>query len=420
LRGYIKQLALSALLFIHTSLVCRAYSVLTHQALIDVNWDKVLLPLLKEKFPGCSPEALKEAHAYAYGGAVVPDMGYYPFGSKLFTNLIHYVRSGDFVKAVLNDAQNLNEYAFALGILCHYYADTYGHPIGINVSVPVIYPRLQRKFGDTVTFGEHHVSHLRTEFSFDILQTARGNYAPTAYHDFIGFKVADTLLLKAFTETYGLDANELFGNFSKAVGRFRFTIMNLFPFFTKAAWATKKKEIQKMQPTATSRNFYYRMHKKINRYKFGKNERPGFFARTFALFIYVIPKVGALKVLKFKDPGPVAEKNFIASFDTVTLHYAGNITALHRHTVALNNVDFDTGIRTREGEYSLADKTYCALLLQLKAKNFETVNPALRKNILSFYAVPQKADASRKRAKAMAALAELKMANVSFRPQGDN
>jgi hypothetical protein len=402
----------------HTSLVCRAYSVLTHQALIDVNWDKVLLPLLKEKFPGSSNEALKEAHAYVYGGAVVSDMGYYPFGSKLFTNLIHYVRSGDFVKAVLNDAHNLNEYAFALGVLCHYFADVYGHRIGINVSVPEIYPKLKQKFGDTVTFDENHVSHLRTEFSFDILQTARGNYASTAYHDFIGFKVADTLLLKAFAETYGLDANELFGNFSKAVGRFRFTVMHLFPFFTKAAWAAKKDDIQKIHATATSRNFIYRMHKKNNRYKFGKNERPGFFARVFALVIYVIPKVGPLKALKFKDPGPVAEKNFIASFDTVSMHYAGNVIGLHKHSVQLNNVDFDTGIRTSIGEYSLADKTYGDLLLQLKMKNFETVTPALKKNIISFYAVPRNTDPSKNRSRAMDALAQLKMEVPPYKMEG--
>jgi hypothetical protein len=398
----------------HATKACRAYSVLTHQALIDVNWDKVLLPLLKEKFPGSSAEALKEAHAYVYGGAVVSDMGYYPFGSKLFTNLIHYVRSGDFVKAVLNDAKDLYEYAFALGVLCHYYADVYGHRIGINVSVPEIYPKLKRKFGDTVTFDEDHLAHIRTEFSFDVLQTARGNYASTAYHDFIGFKVADTLLQKAFAETYGLDANELFGNFSKAVGRFRFTIMNLFPIFTEAAWAAKQDEIQKMYVTATSRNFIYRMHRKNNRYKFDKKERPGFLAWTVATFIYVIPKVGPLKVLKFKDPGPVAEKNFIASFDTVAMQYAANVTALHKHEVQLANVDFDTGTRTCEGEYSLADKTYCELLLQLKMRNFETVTPALRNNIISFYAVPQKAEASKKRSKAMDALVQLKMASLPF------
>lgn len=402
----------------YTYSVCRAYSVLTHQALIDVNWDKVLLPLLKEKFPESTNEALKEAHAYAYGGAVVPDIGYFPFGSKLFTNLIHYVRSGDFVKMVLKDAHNLNEYAFALGILCHYYADVYGHPIGINVSVPEIYPKLKRKFGDTVTFEDHHVSHVRTEFSFDILQTARGNYASTAYHDFIGFKVADTLLQKAFAQTYGLDANELFGNFPKAVGRFRFTIMNLFPFFTKAAWAAKKDEIQKMDTTATSRNFIYRMHQKNNRYKFGRDERPGFSTRVFALIIDVIPKVGPLKVLKFKDPGPAAERNFIASFDTVSMHYAGSVTTLHKHSVQLLNVDFDTGTRTSEGEYSLADKTYCELLLQLKMKNFETVNPALRNNIISFYAAPQKTYLSKKRSKAMDALAQLKIETTTYYKKG--
>jgi hypothetical protein len=243
------------------------------------------------------------------------------------------------------------------------------------------------------------------------LQTAQGNYASTAYHDFIGFKVADTLLEKAFAETYGLDANELFGNLSKAVGRFRFAIMNLFPFFTRAAWATKKHEIQKMHATATSRNFIYRMHQKNNRYKFGSNERPGFYARAFALFIYVIPKVGALKVLKFKDPGPVAEKNFIASFDTVAMHYAANVIALQKHSFPLNNVDFDTGKRTKKGEYSLADKTYCDLLLQLKRRNFETVNPALKKNIISFYAAPQTIEPSKKRSAAMNALAQLKMSN---------
>jgi hypothetical protein len=185
--------------------------------------------------------------------------------------------------------------------------------------------------------------------------------------------------------------------------------MNLFPFFTRACWAAKKDEIQKMRATATSRNFIYRMHQKNNRYKFGRNERPGLFARTLAVLIYVIPKVGSLKVLKFKDPGPVAEKNFIASFDTVTMHYAENVIALHKHSVQLNNVDFDTGIRTSEGEYSLADKTYCDLLLHLKLKNFATVDPALKKNIISFFAVPQMTNPSKERSKAMDALAQLKM-----------
>ena len=188
----------AVLFFLCAAYTCHAYSILTHEALIDVNWEKVLLPLLKQKYPGSTEAELKEAHAYAYGGAVVPDMGYFPRGSKLFTNLIHYVRSGDFVMALLQDAQNLNEYAFALGVLCHYNADKYGHSIGINPGVPMTYPKVEKKFGDTATYGEDPVAHVRMEFSFDVLQTARGNYAPDTYHDFIGFKVCPALTGKIF------------------------------------------------------------------------------------------------------------------------------------------------------------------------------------------------------------------------------
>lgn len=407
-RHCIKQVIVVILLVVPFSVTCSAYSVLTHEALIDVNWENVILPLLKQKYPHSSKEALKEAHAYAYGGAVVPDMGYYPFGCKLFTNLIHYVRSGDFVEAVLNEAHTLDEYAFALGLLCHYNADVYGHSIGINVSVPVIYPKMKRRFGDTVTYAENHVSHLRTEFCFDVLQTARGNYASAAYHDFIGFKVADTLMETAFFATYGLSADELFGNLSKAIGRFRFITMNFFPLITKAAWANKQGEIKKAQPTATSRSFIYRMHRRNDKHQFGRSDKPDFFDYVFVVFIKILPKIGPLKVLKYKDPGPNAEKKFIASFDTVTLHYARRVAILRKHDVGLNNVDFDTGIPTSEGEYTLADKTYCDWLLKLKEKNFQTVTPSLKQSMLAFYATREKTGDDKRNLKIAQALAQLK------------
>lgn len=409
----LKRVAVIAFVFIHLSVKCSAYAVFTHLALIDVNWDKVLLPLLKQKYPGSSAEALKDAHAYAYGGAVVPDMGYYPFGSKLFTNLTHYVRTGDFIEAALNSAANLNEYAFALGMLCHYNADIYGHSIGINVSVPVIYPKMKRKYGDTVTFAENRLTHLRTEFSFDVLQTARGNYASAAYHDFIGFKVADTLLEKAFWATYGLSADELFGNLSKATGRFRFTIMNLFPFLTKAAWANRSGEIKKLDTTATSRRFIYHMHRNNNKRQFGRRDKPDFFDYAFALFIKIIPKIGPLKVIKYKDPGPEAEKKFIASFDTVSVHYARRVLVLRKHDLPLNNLDFDTGVPTSEGEYALADKTYGDWLLKLKEKNFEAITPDLKQNILAFYSKKEIVDCRRRKLKITEALTQLKAAKIS-------
>ena len=89
----------TAILFFQAT-ACFGYSVLTHEAIVDANWNTVLLPLIKQKFPAATDEELKNAHAFAYGGCVMPDLGYYPFGSKLFTNLIHYVRSGDFIETL--------------------------------------------------------------------------------------------------------------------------------------------------------------------------------------------------------------------------------------------------------------------------------------------------------------------------------
>jgi len=376
----------AVLFFLCTTGTSFAYSILTHEALIDVNWEKVLLPLLKQKYPGSTADQLKEAHAYAYGGAVAPDMGYFPRGSKLFTNLVHYVRSGDFVMALLQDAENLDEYAFALGVLCHYQADKYGHSIGINPGVPMTYPKVEKKFGEIVTYGEDPIAHVRMEFSFDVLQTARGNYANENYHDFIGFKIARPLLEKSFLKTYGINVNDLFGNLSRTIGTFRWIVKDLFPNITRWAWASKKGDISKLTPGATGRKFIYTMHRKKYYSDFvSKDERPPSFANIWSLFIRIAPKIGPLRVLKFKAPGAEAEKLFIQSFDTTLAHYTFYITQLRSGPIVLNNIDFDTGLSTAPGEYKLADKTYTALLGKLSDRQFETVTPAIQKNILAFF-----------------------------------
>ncbi len=79
-------------------------------------------------------DELIKAHAYAYGGCIIQDLGYYPFGNKFFSDLTHYVRSGDFVLNLITESQDLDEYAFALGALAHYAADNNGHPIAVNRS----------------------------------------------------------------------------------------------------------------------------------------------------------------------------------------------------------------------------------------------------------------------------------------------
>jgi len=364
----------------------RAYSVLTHEAIVDVAWDNSIVPLLLKKYPSSTEDQLKEAHAYAYGGAVAPDMGYYPFGSKLFTNLVHYVRSGDFVSALLYEQQDLNEYAFALGVLCHYYADKYGHPLGTNCCVPLVYPKDREKFGTVVTYEQDPVSHIRMEFGFDILQTARGNYASEKYHSFIGFKVSRPVLERAFLKTYGLSLNDVFEDFPLAVETFRWIVKDLFPTITRAAWATKKKEITKANPGITRRKFEYKMRSANYYHEFGKkHEKPGFFPGMLAMVVVVLPKVGPLKSLKIKVPGPEGEKIFIRSFDTVQVHYTLVLKSISAKKTSLKNIDFDTGNETSPGEYILADKTYAGLLLKLKDNHFKQVNTDLQQNVLKYY-----------------------------------
>ena len=384
--SFYRILLITTLYIISSTLQCTAYSVLTHEAIIDATWDKTIEPLLLKKYPGSSADQLKEAHAYAYGGAVAPDMGYYPFGSKLFTNLVHYVRSGDFVNNLLDEAQDINEYAFALGVLCHYDADKYGHPIGTNHCVPMVYTKDKEKFGTVVTYEQDPVSHVRMEFGFDILQTARGNYASERYHDFIGFKISEPLLGKAFLKTYGLNINDVFSDLPLAASTFRWIIKDLFPVITRAAWASKKSEIIKSNPGITRRKFEYKMRNANYYHEYGKKHtKPGFFPGVLAGVIKVLPKVGPLKDLKIKIPGAEAEKIFIQSFDSVQVHYTLTLKAMPSKNPCFANIDFDTGKDTSPGEYTLADKTYMDLLLKLKGDDYKKVDKELKQNIIRFY-----------------------------------
>lgn len=367
---FYKFLLIAVLCIPGTPLSSKAYSVLTHEAIIDALWEKSIQPLLKHKYPDATEKQLKEAHSYAYGGAIAPDMGYFPFGSRLFTNLVHYVRSGDFVNALLDEAKDVNEYAFALGFLSHYLADKDGHSLGTNRCVPIVYPMIMEKYGNLVTYEDDKISHKRVEFSFDVLQTAKGNYASQAYHDFIGFNVSRPVLERAFRKIYALDINDIFVNLSFSIKTFRWSVMSLFPLFTKTAWIIKKDEILKSQPTATSRSFQYKMGRANYYEEHGKKHKmPGLFTNALSWLIRVLPKAGPLKTLKIKEPGPEAEKLFIQSFDSVLANCTSSMEILASGNINFTNIDFDTGNNTARGEYKLADRNYGYLLLKLRKKN---------------------------------------------------
>ena len=393
-----------------------AYSVLTHQALIDAAWDDFLQPLLKRKYPHATEEQLKEAHAYAYGGAIAPDMGYYPRGSKFFTHLTHYVRSGDFVMALLKEARTLNEYAFALGNLCHYHADIYGHSLGTNKSVPIIYPKVAAKHGKVVTYAEDHMAHMRTEFGFDVLQTARGNYASRQYHDFIGFQVDTAVLARAFYQTYGLQIDQVFKNFPKALKMFRWSVAHFFPAITRTAWATKKSDIKKLNPSATARSFTYRMQRRTQNKSMGKeDEKPALGTTMVSFLIRIAPKVGPLRPLKFKTPGPEAEKLFIQSFDTTLQRYTAALKLLEAGRLTLINGDYDTGEKTARGRYALADESYECLLLALHKQGLTSMPIPLQQHLLGFFSTPHTTTGNKRMAERQSkinqALEELRRAN---------
>lgn len=362
----------------------QAYSVLTHEAIIDSAWQGEIMPLLKKRFPQATPDELRNAHAYAYGGAIIQDMGYYPFGSKFFSDLLHYVRSGDFIIALIAESQDLNEYAFALGALAHYASDNDGHPIAVNRAVPLLYPKLKTKYGPVVTYEDDPGAHLKTEFAFDVVEVARGQYAPQAYHDFIGFQVSKPVLERAFKDTYCIELKKVFSDLDLALGTYRYTVSSVIPEMTKAAWAAKKKDILALQAGMTKKKFVYRMSRVSFRKEWdSKYERPGFGARFLAWLFRLLPKVGPLKAFAFHVPTPDAEKLFLTSFDDTVRHYR-QILGEAPGTLHLENENFDIGKPTRRGDYRLADQAYDKLLEGLSDAP-TSVSPELRADILAFY-----------------------------------
>ncbi|RSK48296.1 zinc dependent phospholipase C family protein [Hymenobacter rigui] len=370
-----------------------AYSVLTHQANVDSSWQRCLVPLLQARYPGTTEEQLKEAKSYAYGGSILQDMGYYPFGSVLFTNLTHYVRSGDFVRNLLNEAHNRNEYAFALGALAHYAADINGHPEGTNRAMPSVYPELKAKFGNTITYEEAPIQHTQLEFAFDVVQVAAGRYRTADYQRYIGFQVSKPVLERAFLKTYGLELGQVVFNVDLAISSFRFAVRSLIPIASRAAWQSQKKDIRRLSPRARRREYVYKESEREYRKRYGTDyEHPGTGARVLSYFVRVLPKIGPLKPFAFKLPTPEAQELFKASFRTVMRNYCTLLEQEPRDTTAtsprLANADFDTGKPTRLGEYSLTDETYGEWLRKLADKKFEHLTAAQQQHILAFFSSP--------------------------------
>jgi hypothetical protein len=393
--------ALVLLLFVF-ALSCpgSGYSVLTHEQVVDLMWKDQIQPLLLKRFPGTTEADLLKAHAYAYGGSLIQDMGYYPFGNKLFSDLVHYVRSGDFVDTLFRDSSDVNEYAFALGALSHYAADNSGHPT-INQVVALEFPKLRRKYGDIVTYGDDPKAHIRTEFGFDMVQVAKNRYTSDRYHDMIGFEVSKPLLQRAFQETYGIKLEDVFGSLDLAIGSYRRSVSKIIPQMTRVALLSRRDVIVQDTPNFSKKKFLYYLSRSNYEHEWGTVYRkPGVGARILAFFLKLLPKIGPFKAATFKIPTKQTEDMYIKSVDATVENYATLLHQAKGGSVDLPNRDFDTGKETRRGEYALTDKTYAKLVDNLASKTTDPLSPALHDDLLRFYADPNASDATRKNAKA--------------------
>ena len=363
-----------------------AYSVLTHEEIVDLLWTDEICPLLLNRFPALTEEQIKEAHAYAYGGAVIQDLGYYPFGSSEFSDLVHYVRSGDFVRELIAESQDANEYAFALGSLAHYASDNSGHP-AVNQAVSIQYPKLRVKYGVSVRYAEDKTAHLKTEFGFDMVQVARNRYASQQYHEFIGFKVSKGLLERVFPIVYGIPLAEVLPYEDLAIGSYRYAISRLIPEMTQVALKTHKKDVMQENPGFEKRKFLFRLSRSDYEKEWGKDyPKPGFFAEVLAVFLRYVPKIGPFKALAFNSPTAQTEEMYFKSINTTVDQYRLYLREVRSDALVIPNLDLDSGNPTIAAEYSLTDDTYAQWLSQLTTRKFDLASPGLRENILQYYA----------------------------------
>lgn len=369
-----------------------AYSVFTHEELIDLTWSDSIRPLLLARFPNATEAELREAHAYAYGGCTMQDMGFYPFENRFFSDLAHYVRAGDFVNNLLQESRTVDEYAFALGALSHFLGDSIGHPEATNPSTGIGFPKLAKKYGPIVTYEESPYAHIRTEFGFDVGQLSKRTFAPTAYLNFIGFHTPRSLLERTFRVTYGFDIHGLFGRTRAALHTYRFAVRKFIPAVAGAEVVLHGKQfgsdatndgystfIKHLQEADYERHWAYTYRK------------PGIRVHLLAVVIKIIPKIGPASMLAIKIPNAQTESLYIDSVNRTAAKYRellGDLRQSSGKTLDLANRDLDTGQRVRPGAYRLTDKTYAKLVERLTANPNATIPNGLREDVLNFYADP--------------------------------
>jgi Zinc dependent phospholipase C len=384
-------LALPLLLLFVPARLAGAYSMLTHEEIVDLTWADSIQPLLLQRFPTLTPEQLREAHAYAYGGSLIQDLGYYPFGKPRFSDLLHYVRTGDFIRALFRESKGPNDVAFSLGALSHYFGDTIGHPQAVNLAVGKSFPELAAKYGPNVNYAEGRYQHVRAEFAFDINEIAKHRIAPEKYLNHVGFAVPVPLVTRAFYDTYGLDLAKVLKSSNPKLHGYRYAVRTLLP---RVAYAETLLYRKRMPPDIASPSLD-EFSKEVAALSAANNwpayrRHAGIGTHLLAAFIFVLPKLGPLSDLALRGPTPSAEQDYVDSLMRTVAVFRQSV-ATATQSGALPNLDLDTGDEVYPGTYPLEDDTYAQLLHAMASDPGTPIPFGIKRDLLAYFADPSKA-----------------------------
>jgi len=387
-----RKFACAGFLLLLAAPLASAFSFLTHETIIDVAWENGIKPVLLAKYPDTTPAELRTAHAYAYGGSVIQDAGYYPFGHPPFSDLAHYVRTGDFVTNLIRQSHNVNELAFALGALSHYVGDPIGHREAVNPAVALEFPHLEQEYGPIVTYEESPHAHVRTEWAFDIDQLSHARFAPAAYLRHVGFRVPHGLLERAFYATYGLPLHKVVGDESRSIATYSWSVRQFLPRISYAEVLLHRKSFPPDEDLPGFQTFAARLKDAAvrNRWEAYRKHKPSFQTRMVALLIMILPRVGVLSDLAIRGPSRDSEEKYVEAVNAAIDRYQqllGELAQQGQDGFSVPDLDLDTGYPSRPGTYRLMDETYASLLKEVTR---ETAMPplGLRQNILAFYSNP--------------------------------
>ena len=368
-----------------------AYSVLTHEQIIDLAWADSIQPILLGRYPNLTEAQLREARAYAYGGCVIQDLGYYPMGKPLFSDLLHYVRTGDFIRALFRDAKSPDDVAFAIGALSHYLGDTIGHAESINLAVGTEFPALAAKYGPNVNFAEGEHQHVRAEFAFDINEIAKHRLAPEAYLNHIGFAIPVPLLTRAFYDTYGLDLAKVLGHQRPTLQGYRYSVRTLLPRVAYAETLLYRKRLPPDTPSPALNQLNWQIATLATQDQWDSyRSNAGLGTHLLAGFIFILPKVGSLSDLSLRGPTPATEQDYVNSL-VHTVDVFRQMLAHASTTSGITNLDLDTGDAIRPGTYRLCDETYANLLHQIALAPATPIPFGLKRDLLAYFNDPKKA-----------------------------